>query len=610
MKPMVEKRYAVMEVSDLQKSLGIKGIFGKLIARLGYRILELEEVNRIHDKYCSSKGPAFSANVLEEIGVSCDILQEQLERIPSEGGFITISNHHFGAIDGLILNSMIGSRRPDYKILTTFLLALIPNLKESFLGVDNFSAGGVRSVSGIRAALGHIAKGCPLGLFPAGEVATWQPRKRRTSVCGKRVVEDIPWAENIIKLIKRSGLPVVPVYFEGQNSRSFHILGRIHPRLRTVRLVHEMFNKKGKVVKVRIGQPILPADIEAFDVEPLGKYLRNRCYALQAQCVESAEQVVHKWPVPVAPAQPVERIVTEIESLGDNLLFENGDYRAYLLSKDQAPTVTRELWRLREETFRAIGEGTGLEEDTDLYDNYYKHLVVWHAANKDIVGAYRLGFGPEIVAGHGGESGFYTSTLFNYGPKAKQLLPVSLELGRSFVAAKYQREVFPLRLLLAGLAVAALKYPEIQYFSGPVSISNDVPQFYKSLIYWFVTKHYAMDDAEKVARPSHPFKPDYLAVNPAGLLQFPDVSIESLAKLMGVISDGKVRIPVLVRKYFSCGAKLPCFNVDPDFSYCLDGLIFLHFPDFPQSTVRSILRGLPEDLQNQVWMQFFGKAIQ
>ena len=609
MKPMGEKRYAVMEVSDLQKSLGIKGIFGKLIARLGYRILELEEVNRIHNKYRDSKGPDFSANVLKEIGVSYDILPEQLERIPSEGGFITVSNHHFGSIDGMILNSVIGSRRPDYKILTTFLLSLIPNLKESFLGVDNFSAGGSRSVSGIRAALGHIAQGHPLGLFPAGEVATWQPRKLRTSKCGKRVVEDIPWAENIIKLIKRSNLPVVPIFFEGENSRSFHILGKIHPRLRTVRLVHEMFNKRGSVVKVRIGQPILPSDIEDFDVESLGKYLRNRCYALQAQCVDGAEKVTHEWSVPVAPAQKAEDIIAEIESLADNLLFETGDYRAYLLSKDQAPVVTKELWRLREETFRAIGEGTGYAEDTDLYDDYYKHMVVWHVVNKDIVGAYRLGFGPEIVAGHGGESGFYTSSLFNYGPKAKQLLPVSLELGRSFVAAKYQREVFPLRLLLAGLAVSTLKYPEMQYFSGPVSISNDIPHFYKSLIYWYVTNHYAIDDAEKVARPTHPFVPDYLAVDPAGLLQFPAVNLDSLDKMMGAISDGKVRIPVLVRKYFSCGAKLPCFNVDPDFCFSLDGLIFLHYPDFPQTTMRSILRGLPDDLQNRVWMRFYGKSL-
>ena len=155
---MNNKRYAVLELSDLQKALGIKGVFGNWIARMAYRILELEEVNRIHDKFHESKGAAFSANVLKEVGVTCDIPSHQLERIPSEGGFLTISNHHFGGLDGLILSSVIGSRRSEYKILTTFLLSMIPNLKESFLGVDNFSSGGTRSVSGIRAALGHRSR--------------------------------------------------------------------------------------------------------------------------------------------------------------------------------------------------------------------------------------------------------------------------------------------------------------------------------------------------------------------------------------------------------------------------------------------------------------------
>ena len=598
-----------MEVEDLQKSLGIKGVFGKLIARLAYRILELEEVNRIHDKYRDSKGAAFSENVLKEVGVSYEIPPHQLERIPAEGGFITLSNHHFGSIDGMILSSVIGSRRPDYKILTTFLLALIPNLKESFLGVDNFSAGGARSVSGIRAALGHISQNHPLGLFPAGEVATWQPRKRRTSVGRGRVVEDIPWAENVIKLVKKSALPVIPIYFEGENSKTFHILGKIHPRLRTIRLVHEMLNKRGTTVQVRIGQPISPADIENFDVATLGKYLRNRCYALQAQCVEGPQKVEHEWQVPVAAAMPAEKVVEEIESLSDCILFETGDYRAYLLESSKAPVTMKEIYRLREETFRAIGEGTGLAEDTDLYDSYYRQMVVWHKVNKDIVGAYRLGFGPEIASEHGGVPGFYTATLFRYGQKAEQLLPLSMELGRSFVVAKYQREVFPLRLLLAGLAVSTLKCPQLQYFSGPVSISNDMPHFYKSLVYRYITKYYSIKDAEKVALPTHPFEPDYLAVNPDQLLQFPERNIDLLDRLLLNLSDGQVRLPVLVRKYFSCGAKLPCFNVDPDFSFSLDGLIFLKHTDFPQKTMRSILRGIPEDIQNQVWMHFYGTTL-
>ena len=607
---MSEKRHAVMEVSDLQAAIGLKGFVGRVIARIAYKFLELEKVNYVHDKFKDSKGPAFCANVLKEVGITCDVVPEQLNYIPNEGGFITISNHHFGGIDGMILSSVIGSRRPDYKILTTFLLSRIPNLKDVFLGVDNFSSGGSQSLSGIRAALGHIAGGNSLGFFPAGEVATWQSKKLRTLVGGKRMVEDIPWAENIIKIIKRSNLPVIPVYFDGQNSKSFHILGKIHPRLRTARLIHEVFNKHGQTVKVRIGQPILPSEIEGLEVPALGRYLRSRCYAMQAQCVPSAVAADHHYPDEVVQPQPADLIAAEMDALKELALFETGDYRAYLLDRDQAPVTMKELWRLREETFRAVGEGTGQAEDTDQYDAYYKQMIIWHVANKDIVGAYRLGFGPEIYPAHGGSDGFYTSTLFKYGPKAQQLLPLSMELGRSFVVAKYQREVFPLKLLLAGLAVSTLKYPQLKYFSGPVSISADMPLFYKSLVYRYVTRHFAIENAADVALPTHPFEPDYLAVNPDDLLQLTTANIDSLDRLLHTISDGKYRLPVLVRKYFSCGAKLPCFNVDPDFSFSLDGLIFLKYSDFPEVTMRSVLRGIPNDIQEQVRVHFYGSTQQ
>ena len=596
-------------MDELQKSLGVKGLTGKLITRIAYRILELERVNSANDKFKDSYGPDYSDKVLQEIGVTYDIPEEQLARIPAEGGFVTVSNHHFGSIDGMILSKEIGSRRPDYKILTTFLLTLLKNLKDSFIAVDNFKSGGSKSISGIREALAHIADGHPIGFFPAGEVATWQPKKLRTSVCKKRVVEDIPWADNVIKLIKKSGFPIIPIYFEGQNSKWFHIWGKLHPRLRTARLVHEMWNKKGVHVKVRIGAPIMPADIEWMDIPTLGKYLRNRTYALEAQCREPMEQVEHVWKTEVAPAVEPELIRSEMASLEDHILFETGEFRAYLIEAHEAPNAMKELYRLREETFRAIGEGTGLPEDTDLYDSYYHHMILWHITNQEIIGAYRLGFGPQIMADHGGIPGFYTSILFKYGPKAKEYLPISLELGRSFVAGKYQKEVFPLKLLLAGLAVSTTKYPELVYVSGPVSTSNDMPHFYKSLVVHYITKQYAIKDAEKIAKPTHPFVADYMSVDPDQLLQFPGDNIDYFDRLIGAMSDGKYRLPVLVRKYFSCSAKLPCFNVDPDFSYSLDGLIFLRLSEFPQNTLKSILRGIPEDLQNKVWMKFYGEKL-
>ena len=596
----------VLEADELQKVLGIKGFPGRCLARLAYRILELEKVNRVHHKYHDSVGPEFSAHVLEDIGIRYEIPPEQLDRIPREGGFITVSNHHYGAIDGMILSAVVGSRRPDYKILTTFLLSLIPSLKDSFIPVDNFSTGGARSISGIRTALGHIADRHPLGLFPAGEVATWQKGKNRTSLGKDKVVEDIPWAENIIKLVRKSGFPVVPIYFEGGNSKSFHILGRIHPRLRTVRLIHEVFNKRGRVVQVRIGQPLTAEEIARFDVPTLGRYLRNRCYALEAQCLPPVEHAVQAVPAPLAEPVPADRIREEMDGLDERMLFEIGDYRAYLLQAGDAPETMRELYRLREETFRAVGEGTGQPLDTDIYDAYYRQMVLWHVPNQEIVGAYRLGFGPEIMESHGGVTGFYSAALVRYGEKAAPLLAKSMELGRSFITGRYQREIQPLRLLLAGLAVAVLKCPDLTYYSGLVSISDDIPDFYKSLVVRYLEKSFPFPDAPAVATPTTPFTPDFLAVNPDDLLQIPDGKIDLLDRFLGTLSEGKFRLPVLVRKYFSCGARLVCFNVDPDFGSCLDALIVLRFSDFPKSTVNSILRGLPEDVQDAVWKRFYG----
>jgi putative hemolysin len=596
----------VLEADELQKVLGIKGFPGRCLARLAYRILELEKVNRVHHKYHDSVGPEFSAHVLEDIGIRYEIPPEQLDRIPREGGFITVSNHHYGAIDGMILSAVVGSRRPDYKILTTFLLSLIPSLKDGFIPVDNFSTGGARSISGIRTALGHIADQHPLGLFPAGEVATWQKGKNRTSLGKDRVVEDIPWAENIIKLVRKSGFPVVPIYFEGGNSKSFHILGRIHPRLRTVRLIHEVFNKRGRVVQVRIGQPLTAEEIARFDVPTLGRYLRNRCYALEAQCLPPVEHAVQAVPAPLAEPVPADRIREEMDGLDERMLFEIGDYRAYLLQAGDAPETMRELYRLREKTFRAVGEGTGQPLDTDIYDAYYRQMVLWHVPNQEIVGAYRLGFGPEIMESHGGVTGFYSAALVRYGEKAAPLLAKSMELGRSFIVGRYQREIQPLRLLLAGLAVAVLKCPDLTYYSGLVSISDDIPDFYKSLVVRYLEKSFPFPDAPRVATPTTPFTPDFLAVNPDDLLQIPDGKIDLLDRFLGTLSEGKVRLPVLVRKYFSCGARLVCFNVDPDFGSCLDALIVLRFSDFPKSTVNSILRGLPEDVQDAVWKRFYG----
>lgn len=589
------------EFADL---LGLRGVWGRWASFCLIRILGIHRINAINRKVDDKRGPAFSEGVLRELDITLDIPEEQLNLIPQTGGFITVSNHHFGAIDGLILSQVFGSRRPDYKILTNFFLSIIPGLKETFLPVNNFGgAPTARSINGLRMTLDHIGQERPLGLFPAGEVATWQKKSRRTSVGGHFVVEDIPWADNIIRIIRDAKMPVIPVYFDGTNSLLFHLMGKIHPMLRTARLIHELPNKRGRVVSVRIGRPISPEEIAAFpQTDALGRYLRNRCYALESQCGTAASIPSLEVHEDVAPAGNPALVAAELDGLRSNMLFESGDWRGYLLRAEQMPHTMQELARLREETFRIVGEGTGYASDSDVYDQWYRHLILWNIPDGRIGGAYRIGLGSEIVPERG-IAGLYTTSLCRFGKDCAPLLARCIELGRSFIVSDYQRDVLALKSLFTGLALTVTAHPECDYFLGPVSISNAYPTFYKSMMVYFLQNHYPFTEEAGVAVPTHPFQPDWLKVNPADLLAGCR-DVEDLDRLMARLSDGHYRIPVLVRQYFKMGARLVCFNIDKLFNDSLDGLILLKFADYPENTLRSVVRCLPAADYERVMKRF------
>ena len=583
----------VLSAEKLQGMLGLKGWFGRGVTRLVMKVLEIDKVNTTQAKFAQDNAPDFSKHVLEEIGVQYEIPEGEMDRIPAEGGFITVSNHHFGSIDGLILCDTILRKRPDYKLLTTFMLSLVPNLKEGFLPVDNLSGKtDARSVNSIRAALKHIADGGAIGFFPAGEVATYQKEKARTALGDQPVIEDKPWASNIIKLIKKSGLPVIPIYFDGTNSRNFHWLGKIHRRLRTVRLIHELFNKKGTFVKVRIGQPISPAEMANMDVDTLGGYLRNRTYALEVKCLPEEKRETAPM-LPIAPQEDPALVREEINRIQDRILFESGDYRCYLTPAGDIPHTMRELARLREMVFRSVGEGTGTPLDTDVYDKNYKHLILWNIPDDQIAGAYRIGVGMQLMALPGGELNFYTASLFRFKENLFHYLPSAIELGRTIVLPQYQRDVSTLKLLLSGILTAASRENGVKYSMGPASISNDFPLFYKSLIYHFMQKNCSMENASSFLAPTHPFHPDFMRVNPDQLLA-PCQSLDDVDKLLNALSDGKFRLPVLLRKYVSFGAKLVCFNVDPDFHDTLDAFVLMKFSEIPDNSFRAFSKFLTE----------------
>lgn len=606
MEKPTEKLEIILGPEHLQRLFGLKGAFGRMVGKLAYHALALDKANGVRFRHPHAYGPDFATCTLEDVGITYNIPAEELQHIPAEGAFITVSNHHFGSVDGLLLSAVLGKLRKDYKLLTNNLLALIPNLGESFLPVDNISASAKgRNIAGIRMAVNHLADGGGLGLFPAGEVATYQKKDKRTAVGPKRVVEDKPWPENISKLILRSGVPVIPIFFEGTNSRLFHFIGKLHPRLRTIWLVRELFNKKGYHVEVRIGQPIPAAEIATYDVPSLGRYLRNRCYALESEIQTACKTPTQIYSTPVADPVSQEALCAEMEALQDKILFETGGYRCYRVMAHEAPLALKELARLREETFRAVGEGTGEAIDTDEYDTYYHHLILWHIEDRQIAGAYRIGYGPELMARPERIKAFYTASLFRFSDNCGPLLETCMELGRTIVVGKYQKDVLPLKCLLAGISVSSCKYPQVKYFLGPVSISNDYPDFYKSLTAHFFETHFPFPDGQKVALPTHPLQKNFLRVNPDQLLHGIE-NIDQFDRLLMSLSGGKYRLPVLVRKYFSCSARLVCFNVDPLFNNSLDGLILLKLSEFPKNTFRALVRSLPEEVADSTSRSIYG----
>ena len=589
----------VVTNSDLKNAFGMKGFFGTCVAGMAYGYMRLGKINRLFDGAADYQGREFADHLIENMGITIEVSPEQLENIPKEGGFMVVSNHPFGGIEGVMLLSAIAKVRPDFKLMANFILSHIPNLKECFFSVNPFEKNPEwkSSVGGIKGAIQHVADGHGLGIFPAGEVSRYH---------GHDFPEDLPWSNSIARIIKSAGVPVIPVFWEGRNSRLFYAVDKIHPMMGTARLTKELINKHDKNIVLQIGKPILPAEVALYEKPAdLAAYLRSRSYALEANIKKAQPNTINEKWAPVEPPRDRQLLIQELEAIRDkSLLFSAANYECFLADYQEIPNLMHELGRLREEAFRFIGEGTGKSLDTDEFDPHYKHLILWDNKKQQVVGAYRLGFGNEIMPNKG-IKGFYVSTLFKFDPSFEETLKKTIELGRSFVTVEYQREVLSLVLLLRGLAVVVIKNPEIEHFIGPVSISSWYPKFYQSMIVHYVTeKHPVNPELAKVAQPTTPFHPDFLKVDPEVLMKMNMESVDKFDKFMFRLSNGEYRLPTLFKKYLKLNAKFLCFNVDPDFNDTLDALLFLTFTDFPENEVMPLFRDGTEAEQEKVRARF------
>lgn len=568
-------------------------ILGTGGAKLLMLLMKLNKVNRWYSDFSHKQGLEFIDTVFEELDFKYEVSPEDLKRIPVNGPFLTVSNHPFGGLDGLILIRILAGLRNDYKVLANFLLQRIDPIKDYFIAVNPFDDEKIKvsSMTGLKLAMGHLKEGSPLGIFPAGEVSSFYQNSKG--------ITDKQWGYSAIKFIKKAEVPVVPIYFQGTNTLVFHLLGLIHPALRTVRLPAEFFKKKNKTIKVRIGQPISVKEQKSItDISRYGRYLRAKTYALGTtmEVKKFFRPIHHRLPKPleVVPPVPGHLIANEVDEVRENyLLFKNNQYSVICAPSQIIPNTINEIGRLREITFREVGEGTNMKIDVDEYDLYYNQLFIWDEKKKQIVGAYRVGMGKEILDEYG-IKGFYIQSLFKINKRFEHVLSNSMELGRSFIVKEYQKQPLPLFLLWKGIVYALLKSPEYRYLIGPVSISNRFSKFSRSLLIEFLKRNYYNQEFAKLIRPRKKFVVKNQKVDTKILLEEAN-DLKKLDNILKGIEKDDTGMPVLFKKYLGLGGKVIGFNLDPKFNNALDGLLILDIYDVPMEVVASFSKEVKDD---------------
>ena len=593
---------ALVTSKEISKVLGLQklGFIGTLIGWLLIKVLRISALNRIYNRNKNKSDLDFLNGVLDDCNIEFQVPEEDLKRIPKDGAFITISNHPLGGVDGILLLKLLLEKRADYKIIANFLLHRIEPLKPYVMPVNPFEnrKDAKSSVAGIKSALSHLKEGKPLGIFPAGEVSTYKDGKLKV---------DKPWEQGAVRLIKKAEVPVIPIYFHAKNSRLFYILSKISDTLRTAKLPSEVISQEGKVIKVRIGKPIYVKDQQEYkDMNSFYEFIRKKTYMLanpfekKSKLLSTENIKIKKTAKKITAQRNVESFIKEVDALRENngRLLESKNYEVFFANAKQIPNLLHEIGRLREITFRDVGEGTNKSIDLDKYDKYYYHMFLWDRDANCLAGAYRMGLGKEIFKKYG-INGFYVQTLFRIEPELHQMMENTIEMGRAFIIAEYQQKPMPLFLLWKGIVHVTLRYPEHKYLMGGVSISNQFSDFSKSLMIEFMKSHYYDPYIAQYIQPKKEFKVQLKDADKDFVFDSTKADMQKFDKVIDEIEPGALRIPVLIKKYVKQNARLVAFNVDPKFNNAVDGLMYIKVADIPDSTVKPVMEEFQAELERK-----------
>jgi len=538
-----------------------------------------KEINTFLREHEGNRGIDFIDRIFEYFNFSYSISQSERNNIPSQGRVIIIANHPIGSLDGLALLRLVSEVRKDVKIIANDMLMAFEPLHDLLLPLDNMTRAAYKqSYKNILQALNNDEA---IIIFPAGEVS-------RASPTG---IKDGKWQAGFLHFARKTNSPLLPIFVSAKNSMLFYSASMIFKPLATALLAHEMFNKRSAEIKFRVGEVIPHHALESDQLadKALIKRLKKHVYKI-GKGLSSKKNNSPVFVTEKTIAHPEDRSALKKEFKTAQLIGSTRDnHKIFLCDYNQHPVVLREVGRLREQTFRLVGEGTGSRRDLDKYDHYYRHLVLWDEEKLCIAGAYRLGEAHKLMKKKGANA-LYTAELFDFHSSLTLYLEQGLELGRSFVHPDYWGKA-SLDYLWQGLGAYLSHHPQVRYVFGPVSMSAHYPKALRDLLVFYYERYYLKTDNELktddnlknnsehdsvLAEGKHPHEIDedvlielqhrFAKLDSA---QGFDILQEEFKKL-------DCKIPVLFKQYAGLyeegGYHLLAFSVDSEFGNCVDGL--------------------------------------
>lgn len=559
---------------DIQKEIEKKfpkikekeNVLKKSLLKIAKKIVHEDSINQFLSQNSHLKGFDFVDAVLDYFDFDYTVSSNDLQNIPSTGKVIIIANHPLGGLDALCLLKLVGQIRKDVKILANDFLVGFEALHSLMIPLDNFKDR--QSKESIKKIYEALKNEEAIIIFPAGEVSRATPKG----------VKDPAWNKGFLNFAKNSNSAILPIFLDAKNSKTFYTISLINKTFSTLLLSNEMFNKKSKNINIKIGQ-IIPS--ENITPKGLNKDFLVNLYKKHLYALKKGKKSFFQ--TQSAIAHPVSKIDLYNELKKSPLLGQTNDgKKIYLYDYVEDSIVLKELGRLREISFRKVGEGVNKKRDIDKYDVYYQHIILYDKNELEIVGAYRIG-NSDVIFKEFGTKGFYSNTLFQFNDEFMFYLQNSIELGRSFVQPKYWG-TRALDYLWYGIGAYVKANPNIKYMFGPVSISGAFSAIAKDMLVFYYNYYYSSEKNLVEARTPFSYSSHIHDIKEFFTLEDKKRDFKSLKIALSNIG---VNVPTLYKQYSELtlddGVKFLDFNVDKNFGDCIDSFILVEIDKIKDS---------------------------